>query len=497
MLSFTGFNDPFSPTVVDKARHIGPVLSMLHLAPTDAVYLFDTPGTQLNTKKTSDEIRARFPDIDLQIKSLSNLRDPTDHLGILAYLRKFLPEIVRKNPGAEFTVALSSGTPAMHACWLLLTADGTIPARLICGHPPRHVGEEYRISEVDLSSPEFPIVEPCVCEAPDVYFAETPDLQTVCEELRIVGDDKAFVDALQVAARVARYDTHVLVLGETGTGKEHFAKLIHRLSGHPKKPFVVMNCAAAPKDLVESMLFGHRKGAFTGASSDQKGEFDNADGGILFLDEIAELPVASQSKLLRVLQDGMIKPLGAEKPHRVNVRVVAATNADVAAAVRAKLFRLDLSKRFGVRINIPPLRQRRGDIVKLSTFALERWNRLYGENRKISREALEQLQTYPWPGNVRELLSTVETSAMMATGRVLKAKDIKFDEPVWNEMPEHMLPEPYEGFSLKDYLSNVRNGLICRALELSHGNRSQAGRLLGITPQAVHRYVNESEHDEI
>jgi transcriptional regulator with GAF, ATPase, and Fis domain len=300
-----------------------------------------------------------------------------------------------------------------------------------------------------------------------------------------------------VAARVARYDSHVLVLGETGTGKEHFAKLIHRLSGHPETPFVVMNCAAAPKDLVESMLFGHRKGAFTGASSDQKGEFDNADGGILFLDEIAELPVTSQSKLLRVLQDGMVKPLGAEKPHKVNVRVVAATNADMPAAVRAKSFRLDLSKRFGVRINIPPLRQRRGDIVKLSTFALERWNRLYGENRKLSREALEQLQVYPWPGNVRELLSTVETSAMMTSGRVLKARDIKFDEPVWNELPEHILPEPYEGFSLKDHLSNVRNGLIRRALELSHGNRSQAGRLLGVTPQAVHRYVNESECDEI
>lgn len=380
----------------------------------------------------------------------------------------------------------------MHACWLLLAADGTIPARLIYGHPPKHIGEEYRISEVDLAATEFPHIEPRVCETPATYFATTPDLQTACEELQIVGDDKGFVDALEMAARVARYDSHVLLLGETGTGKEHFAKLIHHLGARPEKPLVIMNCAAAPKELVESMLFGHKKGAFTGASSDQKGEFDNADGGTLFLDEIAELPPASQSKLLRVLQDGMVKPLGAAKDHKVNVRVVAATNVDIPSAIKSKQFRLDLSKRFGVRINIPPLRKRRGDIVKLATFALERWNRVYGERRRLSRDALEQLQVYPWPGNVRELIATIETSAMMSSGRTLKAQDLKFDEPVWDQDPEHMLPEPHEGFSLKDYLNNARDGLIRRALELSHGNRSQAGRLLGITPQAVHRYVKET-----
>ncbi len=492
LLTFTGFHDPFAPTVVEDARRIGPILSVLHKLSFDAVYLFDTPGAHENTLSTIREIKTRFPGIVLNQKSLAKLQNPTDHLGILSYLRKFLPEIVKRHPNAKFTVSLSSGTPAMHACWLLLTADGTIPAKLISGHPPKHLDEEYRISEVDLAANEFPHIEPRVCEPPAAYFATTPDLQTACEELQIVGDDKAFVDALEIAARVARYDSHVLLLGETGTGKEHFAKLIHHLGARPEKPFVIMNCAAAPKELVESMLFGHKKGAFTGASSDQKGEFDNAAGGTLFLDEIAELPPASQSKLLRVLQDGMVKPLGAIKDHKVHVRVVAATNVDISAAIKSKQFRLDLSKRFGVRISIPPLRKRRGDIVKLATFALERWNRVYGERRKLSRDALEQLQIYPWPGNVRELISTIETSAMMVSGRILKGQDLKFDEPVWNETPEHMLPEPHEGFSLKDYLNNARDGLIRRALELSHGNRSQAGRLLGITPQAVHRYVKET-----
>ena len=492
LLTFTGFHDPFSPTVVERARHVGPVLSILENLPFDAVYLFDSPGAHDNTLATVDAIKERFPDIRISVRNLAKLRDPTDHLGILSYLRKFLPQIVKSHPEAVFTIALSSGTPSMHACWLLVAADGTIPARLIYGHPPKHIGEDYRISEVDLAATEFPHIEPRVSEPPSTYFAATPDLEAACDELKIVGDDKGFVEALQMAARVARYDTHVLLLGETGTGKEHFARLIHHLSVRPDKPLVVMNCAAAPKELVESMLFGHKKGAFTGASSDQKGEFDSADGGTLFLDEIAELPPASQSKLLRVLQDGMIKPLGADKAHKVNVRVVAATNADLPAAIRSKQFRLDLSKRFGVRISIPPLRERRGDILKLATFALDRWNRLYGESRRLSRDALEQLQVYPWPGNVRELISAVETSAMMAHGRILKARDLKFDEPIWDETPEHMLPEPHEGFSLKEYLNNARDALIRRALDLSHGNRSQAGRLLGITPQAVHRYVKET-----
>jgi len=492
LLTFTGFHDPFSPTVVDKSRQIGPVLSILHNVPFDTVYLFDTPGAHENTKATVDEIKARFTNLDVKLKTLAKLKDPTDHLGILSYLRKFLPEIVKAHPDAQFTIALSSGTPAMHACWLLVAADDTISAKLIYGHPHKHIGDDYRISEVDLTATEFPHIEPRVCEPPTTYFASTPDLEATCEELKIVGDDAGFVEALQMAARIARYESHVLLLGETGTGKEHFAKLIHHLSGKSDKPFVVMNCAAAPKELIESMLFGHRKGAFTGASSDQKGEFDNADGGTLFLDEIAELPICSQSKLLRVLQDGMVKPLGAAKEHKVNVRVVAATNVDIPTAIKCKQFRLDLSKRFGVRINIPPLRKRRGDIVKLATFALERWNLLYGESRRLSRDALEQLQTYPWPGNVRELISTIETSAMVTRDRVLKARDLQFDEPVWDETPEHMLPEPHEGFSLKEYLSSARNGLILRALELSHGNRSQAGRLLGVTPQAVHRYVKES-----
>jgi len=493
LLTFTGFHDPFSPTVVEQGRQIGPVLSIMEAERYDATYLFDTPATQENTLETVKEIKTRFSDLDVHVISLDKLHDPTDHLGILSYLRKYLPEIKESNQESDFTIALSSGTPAMHACWLLLAADGTIPARLINGHRPQHSGGEYRITEVDLNATCFPHIEPRACEDPLEYFDSAPDLRVACEQLRIVGEDKCFMDALKVAEKVARYDAHTLLLGETGTGKEHFAKLIHHLCGDQSRPFVVTNCAAAPKELIESMLFGHKKGAFTGASADQKGDFDNADGGTLFLDEIGELPMESQSKLLRVLQDGVIKPLGASKSHQVNVRVIAATNVDISAAVKSKQFRFDLSKRFTVRISIPPLRERRGDIVRLVAFTIDQWNRKYGEKKKLSRDALEQLQAYRWPGNVRELISTIETSAMLTSAGVISAKDIRFDEPVWNDTSEQILPEPYEGFSIKEYMNDIRDGLIEKALEISHGNRSQAGRLLGITPQAVHRFVKESE----
>ena len=493
LLTFTGFHDPFSPTVVEQGRKIGPVLSVMEARQYDCVILFNTPGTIENTKETVEEIKTRFPDVNTKVFCLEKLNDPTDHLGILSYLRKFLTDIRDEMSGADFTIALSSGTPAMHACWLLLVADGTFPARLISGHRPLYDGGEYRITEVDLENPSFPHVEARVCEEPADYFVETPDLKIACEQLGIVGEDKPFVDALKVAERLARYDAHALLLGETGTGKEHFARLIHYLSGDGNRPFVVTNCAAAPKDLVESMLFGHKKGAFTGAVSDRIGDFDAAEGGTLFLDEIGELPLESQSKLLRVLQDGIIKPLGSNKEHKVNVRVVAATNVDIPTAVKSGRFRLDLSKRFTIRISIPALRERRGDIIRLAAYTLDQWNRKYAENKKLSRGALEKLQQSGWSGNVRELISTVQTSAMLTPSKVIKAGDLRFEEPVWNETPDAVLPEPYEGFLMKEYLNDVRDRLLQKALKIAHGNRSQAGRLLGITPQAVHRFVKESE----
>ncbi len=494
LLTFSGFHDPYTPSVVNGRQQAGPIVSMLGSRPFDTLILFNTPGAAKHTGATAEAVASAFPELSTEIKDLPDLLDPTDHVLILRHLREHARDILAAYPEATFYVSIASGTPSMHACWLLLVADGTLPARILYGHPARDAEETYRVTEVDLTANEFPHITPKDYPLPDAS-EYVPDLTSVCEDLRIVGVDRGFVDALDRAARLAEYDCHVLVVGETGTGKEHVARLIHRMSGRRPDRFIAVNCAAMPKELAESILFGHEKGAFTGATQAQEGEFSRADGGTLFLDEVGDMSTEIQAKLLRVLQDKLVKPIGG-KERAVDVRVVAATNLDLGRAIRDGQFRADLAQRFIDTIELPPLRRRRSDIVKLATFALARWNREYGASRKIARDALEALQTYAWPGNVRELISAVERAAMMAKRNIIHAADLRLGDTAWLAVAGEIgIPEPHEGFSVKDYLDGLRAKLFRRAIEAASGNYAQAARLLAVSPQAVHKFakqVNES-----
>jgi Nif-specific regulatory protein len=288
----------------------------------------------------------------------------------------------------------------------------------------------------------------------------------------------------------------ILILGETGTGKELFARFIHRLSNRPSDRFVPINCAAIPKDLVESILFGHKKGAFTGATNDQAGKFDQADRGTLFLDELGELPTATQAKLLRVFEDGLVEPLGDTKAHKVNVRVIAATNQDIGKAIRKGKFREDLYYRLNVgEIQLPPLRERKSDIPKISLYILDRINNTLKIPKRLTPGALSRLQNHSWPGNVRDLENVIERSARLAKQKVLDADDLIISETVTNADTLAALPEPGDNFSLERYLTSARKQLILRALELAKGNGSEAARLLGVTPQAVHKFLRKIENN--
>jgi transcriptional regulator with GAF, ATPase, and Fis domain len=495
LLTFTGFHDPYCPSVVDGRQQAGPIISMLESRPFNGVVIFGTPGVVKHTAATLDALAKCFPEVNVEVIELAGLNDPTDHVAILRFLRQYTRKILSSYPEANLFISIASGTPSMHACWLLLVAEGTLPAHILYGHPPRSAEEIYRITEVNLSADEFPEIksrEYHPSSEPNEYVAE---LRTVCTELQIIGDDKAFMDALDRAARLSEYDCHVLVLGETGTGKEQLARLIHRMSGRRQDRFIPVNCAAMPKELAESILFGHEKGSFTGAVQRQEGEFARADGGTLFLDEIGDMPATIQAKLLRVLQDGVIKPLGGQEK-KVDVRVVAATNMDLGKAIREGRFRADLAQRFIDTVELPPLRRRRGDIVKLATFALTQWNHEYGESRKIARDALEKLQTYAWPGNVRELVSSVQRAAMMARAKTIRAEDLRLGDAAWQSgAGATVLPEPCDGFSLKDYLDEARGALIRKAIEIAHGNYAAAARLLGVSTQAVHKYTRTRGKD--
>jgi len=366
LLTFTGFHDPYFKGLVGQEEQPGPILSLLTARSFDQVILFSTPKTDQVTLETQDAISALYPEIDINILDMP-LDDPTDYAGILKGLREHVREIQETLTDATFFVAVASGTPQMHACWFLLCAAGEIPARLLHVRPPHFVTKERPlVSEIDLTSNEFPIVRSQL----GVLSADediSVDWEAAVNQLGIVGDHPNMRQALEVGAMLAPSNAPILIFGETGTGKELFARLIHRLSGRPKDKFIAINCAAIPEDLVESILFGHKKGAFTGASSDQTGKFDSADGGTLFLDELGDLPLPVQAKLLRVLQDGLVEPIGAQKPHKVDVRVIAATNRDLRKRIRQGKFREDLYYRLNVgEVKIPPLRERRSEGTEIS-----------------------------------------------------------------------------------------------------------------------------------
>lgn len=307
---------------------------------------------------------------------------------------------------------------------------------------------------------------------------------TKAEQLGIVGHSPALRHALQTAEALAPAQVPVLIRGETGTGKGLFAEYIHTLSGRPASRFVSVNCAAIPETLLESTLFGHRRGAFTGATHDLKGQFELADGGTLFLDEIAELSPSSQVKLLRVLETGLVQVLGEAAPHKVDVRIIAATNQNLADLMKRKAFREDLYYRLNVgTIHLPPLRERSEDIPALAQNCLDRVNAMLPTPRFFAADALDALQRYSWPGNVRELANIVECSARLSRHRMLDSDALR--------LPSDARPGPrlLPGISLEDHIASVRDACIVQAVERCRGNCSEAARQLGLTPQAVSRHM--------
>ncbi|MCC6877348.1 MAG: sigma-54-dependent Fis family transcriptional regulator [Sandaracinaceae bacterium] len=296
------------------------------------------------------------------------------------------------------------------------------------------------------------------------------------------GSDPQYLRALDIVRRVADTDCAVLVTGETGTGKEVIAQAVHRASGRREKPFVAVNCAAIPETLIESELFGHAKGAFTGATAAHKGRFAHADGGTLFLDEIGEMPPQMQAKLLRVLQEGEITPVGEQHSQRVNVRVVAATHRDVDALAREGTFREDLLYRLDVvRIELPPLRARSEDFAGLvRLFIQEASERRGSKVNDIDEGAMRALAAYHWPGNVRQLRHALERMVLLATGTTLTIDDvpptIRGAGVTQKDKSEPRLPA--DGLDLKDAVEEYENALILQALERTGWNKNQAAALL-------------------
>ena len=307
---------------------------------------------------------------------------------------------------------------------------------------------------------------------------------------RIVGEHKSMQEATHQVQRVAATDSTVLLLGQSGTGKELFARAIHNLSPRRDHPFVALNCAAIPEGLVENELFGHERGAYTGAGSRKVGKMELANRGTIFLDEIAELPHATQAKLLRVLEERSFERVGGTQLVDIDVRILAATNKDLREAVATKTFREDLYFRIAaVPITIPPLHERGDDVLMLAEHFLERFRREFRKPRlKLSPGAISALRNYAWPGNVRELQNTIERAAILSDADLIDAADLQLPapRPPEGDMPEGMLGVAFDwGGTLQEVgtraVEHVERFKIESALKSTKWNKTRAAEQLGVS----------------
>lgn len=307
----------------------------------------------------------------------------------------------------------------------------------------------------------------------------------------IIGRSEKMVKIFELIRHIAPYDSSVLIIGESGTGKELIANAIHYNSPRATMPFIKVSCASLSEGIIESELFGHEKGAFTGAIASRKGRFEMAHQGTLFLDEVEDIPLSTQIKLLRVLQEGEFERVGGNKTLKVNIRIIAASNRDLQEAVKASTFREDLYYRLNVvNIKLPPLRERKEDISFLIQFFIEKFNKKYKMKVKgVSQRAMNLLMDYSWSGNVRELENTIESSLVINTPEVLDLQHLPQEIRDFKEEQE-VIP-----FKIGTPLEDMEREMLLQTLKATKGNKQKAAKLLGINVRTIHRKMEGIQGD--
>jgi two-component system response regulator AtoC len=320
------------------------------------------------------------------------------------------------------------------------------------------------------------------------------EISSLVQTERIVGNSAAMQEVYKTIGKVAKADATVLITGESGTGKELVAEALHYNSNRRSGPIVKVSCAALPETLLEAELFGHEKGSFTGAQAQRRGRFELADKGTIFLDEIGEMSLPMQTKLLRVLQDRKIERVGSSLPIKVDIRIICATNKDLQRQVEAQKFRDDLFYRLNViNIHMPPLRERKEDIPALvEHFLAKHRYSATAQPAAISEEALKRLMEYEWPGNVRELENVVERAVVLSRGQIITSRELPFGE---HEAGDHDDEGGEEISSEKSYfkksVAQFEKDLIMKALRDANGNRSKAAEMLGIYRRLLYAKIKE------
>ena len=458
-----------------EASDLGPILSTLNAQSFDEIHLLYTDdGSQLQDYLTF--LKTSF---SLIVKSHpAKLRSPTHYGDVYECADALLKTLVTET--VDLNLLLSPGTPTMQAVWVLL-GKTQYPATFWESSPqqgvkqvevPFHLAAEYIPAADNLSSQQLQ----------KLAQAEAPANAAFDD---IITQNPHMLRLKQQASVLATREVPVLIYGESGTGKELFARAIHNASARSDHPFVALNCGAIPEELVDSVLFGHKKGAFTGAHADKQGVFEQAKGGTLFLDEFGELSPAVQVRLLRVLQDQTYTPVGGTKEQTTNVRIITATNRDLMKAVVDGSFREDLFYRIAVGVlHLPPLRERAGDLSILVQWQL---TALYKkdpdlQHKKISVGAKNLILQHPWFGNMRELQSTLLRAVLWSIGEEIQAEDIQqalFQMPEKN--PGLLGRDVSQGVDLQGLIDELVQYYIPKALHHAQDNKTKAAELLGLS----------------
>jgi transcriptional regulator with AAA-type ATPase domain len=490
LLSFISNEDPFTHGLIEGLDKPGTLLQLLETRVFTRLAILELPGLEKRTKQTLRVLEARFPHINIHTQPISkpNFNDMTS---VLSEIKAIIERCVDSHACSSTAfIHTPPHMPELQSALALLKATGALQAELIQLEDFPY----FSCNSETLNTSYKPL--PTRIHGNALYAAQpgAPFLDDILRDLNLIGEDPQFQKAIRIAAALAEHDTPILIQGETGTGKDLFTRLIHQLSARSQHPLTIINCATLPEPLTESILFGHTKGSFSGATSDRIGKLEHADGGTLFLDELGELSPNNQSKLLRVIEDGLVEPLGSHVPRKVNIRIITATNMNLQEAVRDGRFREDLYYRLSVgQFYLPALRERPSDIPRLALHFLDKINKSLKEPKQLSQESLTHLERLPFPGNIRDLRNTIERAAMLSKSRVLTPEDLY--PATFTDNEDTPLPALTDGFSLEDYLSNLRRRIINKAIAESTNNKSLAARKLGISPQAVHKFIKTELKD--
>ena len=476
LISWIGGND-LKAVASDQEVASGPIRSTLESAEFDSVeLLFSYPQSEVEPYLSwlRDEVEVSINATEAKLSSPVNFGEI--YLAVEPHLKRL------SSSETELSILLSPGTPAMQAVWILL-GKTRYPAVFF------QSSLERGVERVEIPFELAAEYVPPASEISDAKFHALADSKVPINAAfdNIVTQNPGMLLLKQQAQVLAERNVPVLIYGETGTGKELFARAIHNASPRREKPFIALNCGAIPEDLIDSTLFGHKKGAFTGAVADRPGVFQQADGGTLFLDEFGELSPQSQVRLLRVLQEGRLVPVGGNKEMPVDVRIITATHRNLMEAVADGLFREDLFYRVAVGVlHLPPLRAREGDLSLLADMVLKAQgvNDSLFAGKKLSADAKKIILQHPWRGNVRELQSTLIRAALWSSAEHITGSDL---QQALFTMPERQTDllnrDVSQGIDLNGLMGELAAHYIQNAMAHTGKNKTKAAKLLGLKSQ--------------